>query len=57
MKNVAPIQLCQFDKINLSPLPLKITKVNRVIVKIVLSTTNPSVSVFTPPSPQGGYAL
>jgi hypothetical protein len=45
MKNVAPIQLYQFDKINLSPLPLTITKVNGVIVKIVLSTTNPAYQV------------
>jgi hypothetical protein len=44
MKNVAPIQLYQFDKIKLSHLPLTTRKVNSVIVKIVLSTTNPSVS-------------
>jgi hypothetical protein len=46
MKNVAPNQLYQFDKIKLSHLPLTITKVNSVIVKIVLSTTNPSVSTY-----------
>jgi hypothetical protein len=44
MKNFDPIQLDQFDKIKLSLLPLTTRKVNRVIVKIVLSTTNPSVS-------------
>jgi hypothetical protein len=46
MKNVALNQLYQFDKIKLSHLPLTITKVNSVIVKIVLSTTNPSVSTY-----------
>jgi hypothetical protein len=46
MKNVAPIQLYQFDKIKLSLLPLMTRKVNSVIVKIVLSTTNPSVSTY-----------
>ena len=45
MKNVAPNQLDQFGKINLSLLPPMITKVNSVIVKIVLSTTDPRVSV------------
>jgi hypothetical protein len=44
MKNVAPIQLYQFDKIKLLLLPLTITKVNRVIVKNLLRTTKPSVS-------------
>ena len=46
MKNVALNQLDQFDKIKLSLLSLTIKKVNSVIVKIVLSTTNPSVSVW-----------
>jgi hypothetical protein len=45
MKNVAPNQLYQFDKINLLPLPLTITKVNSVIVKILLSTTDPRVLI------------
>jgi hypothetical protein len=45
MKNVAPIKLDQFDKMKLSSLPFMITKVNRAIVKIVLSTTDPRVSV------------
>jgi hypothetical protein len=46
MKNVALNQLDQFDKIKLSLLPLIITKVNKAIVKIVLSTTAPCVSVW-----------
>jgi hypothetical protein len=45
MKNVALNQLDQFDKIKLSHLPFMIKKVNSVIVKIVLSTTDPRVSV------------
>jgi hypothetical protein len=45
MKNVAPIQLDQFDKMKLSPLPFMITKVNSGFVKILLSTTAPCVSV------------
>jgi hypothetical protein len=44
MKNVAPNQLDQFDKMKLSPLPFMITKVNSGFVKILLSTTNPCVS-------------
>jgi hypothetical protein len=46
MKMIALNQFNQFDKIKLSHLPLTITKVNRVIVKIVLSTTAPSVSTY-----------
>jgi hypothetical protein len=54
MKNVAPIQLDQFDKIKVMSLSLNNIKVNTSIVKIVLSTTNPRVSVFTPLPPRGG---
>jgi hypothetical protein len=46
MKNVAPIQLDQFGKMKLLPLPFMITKINKAIVKIVLSTTDPRVSVL-----------
>jgi hypothetical protein len=46
MKNVAPNQLDQFDKMKLSPLPFMITKVNSGFVKILLSTTDPRVSVW-----------
>ena len=45
MKNVAPNQLDQFDKMKLSLLPFMITKVNSGFVKIVLRTTDPRVSV------------
>jgi hypothetical protein len=46
MKNVALNQLDQFDKIKLSHLPFMITKVNSGFVKILLSTTDPRVSVW-----------
>jgi hypothetical protein len=46
MKNVALNQFNQSDKIKLSHLPLTTRKVNSVIVKIVLSTTDPSVSTY-----------
>ena len=45
MKNVAPNQLDQFDKMKKSPLSFMITKVNSVYVRILLSTTDPRVSV------------
>jgi hypothetical protein len=44
MKNVALIQLDQFDKIKVMLLPLTKVKVNNLIVKISLSTTTPCVS-------------
>ena len=44
MKNVAPIQFNQFDKIKVMLLPLTKVKVNNLIVKISLSTTTPCVS-------------
>jgi hypothetical protein len=44
MKNVALNQLYQFDKIKVMSLSLNNTKVNTSIVKISLSTTDPSVS-------------
>jgi hypothetical protein len=45
MKNFAPNQLDQFGKMKLSPLSFMITKVNSGFVKILLSTTDPRVSV------------
>jgi hypothetical protein len=44
MKNVAPIQFNQFDKIKVMSVSLTNTKVNNLIVKISLSTTTPCVS-------------